>query len=142
MATKVCPGVKLYMDTEDSENGIDELMRLQQQFTRQQEERDEREKQRAEQGKKVRGVLQGLRELNLSMAVEQLKPVATPEVIEKINALAGKEGTEELRKIISGLADNIESQLGVVSASDSDGVPLVNSMRTLNILLDLYFSLQ
>jgi len=130
------------MDTEDSENGIDELMRLQQQFTRQQEERDEREKQRAEQGKKVRGVLQGLRELNLSMAVEQLKPVATPEVIEKINALAGKEGTEELRKIISGLADNIESQLGVVSASDSDGVPLVNSMRTLNILLDLYFSLQ
>ena len=130
------------MDTEDSENGIDELMRLQQQFTRQQEERDEREKQRAEQGKKVRGVLQGLRELNLSMAVEQLKPVATPEVTEKVNALAGKEGTEELRKIISGLADNIESQLGVVSASDSDGVPLVNSMRTLNILLDLYFSLQ
>ena len=128
------------MDTEDSDSGLDELMRLQKQFTRQQEERDEREKQRQEQGKKVRGVLQGLRELNLSMAVEQLKPVATPEMIERVNALAGKEGTEELRKIISGLADSIESQLGTVSASDSDGAPLVNSMRTLNILLDLYFS--
>ena len=130
------------MDTEDSDSGLDELMRLQKQFTRQQEERDEREKQRQEQGKKVRGVLQGLRELNLSMAVEQLKPVATPEVIEKVNALAGKEGTEELRKIISGLADNIESRLGTIPASESDGVPLVDSMRTLNILLDLYFSLQ
>jgi len=130
------------MDTEDSENGLDELMRLQQQFTRQQEERDEREKQREEQGKKVRGVLQGLRGLNLSMAIEQLKPVAPPEIIDKVNTLAGKEGTEELRKIISSLADNIENRLGVVSASDADGVPLVDSMRTLNILLDLYFSLQ
>jgi hypothetical protein len=130
------------MDTEDSDSGLDELMRLQQQFTRQQKEDEDREKQRAEQGKKVRGVLQGLRELNLSMAIEQLKPVAKPEIIEKVNALAGKEGTEELRKIISGLADNIESQLGAVSASDAEGVPLVDSMRTLNILMDLYFSLQ
>ena len=130
------------MDTDDSENGLDELMRLQQQFTRQQEEHDEREKQREEQGKKVRGVLEGLRGLNLSMAIEQLKPVAAPEIVDKVNALAGKEGTEELRKIISDLADNIENRLGAVSASDPEGAPLVDSMRTLNILLDLYFSLQ
>jgi hypothetical protein len=130
------------MDTEDSDSGLDELMRLQQQFTRQQKEDEAREKQRAEQGKKVRGVLEGLRELNLSMAIEQLKPVATPEIIDKVNALSGKGGTEELRKLISGLADNIENHLGAVSASNSDGVALADSMRTLNILLDLYFSLQ
>ena len=58
---------------EEEESGIDELMRLSQQFTRQDEEREEREKQRKEKGKQVQGVLQGLKELKVSMALEQLK---------------------------------------------------------------------
>lgn len=125
---------------EEEENGIDELMRLSRQFTRQQEEREDREKQREAQGKKVRGVLQGLQELNLSMAIEQLKSVAGPEIIKKVNALKSQENTDELRKIITDLADDLENQLRTVSVSKADAVPLVNSMRTLNILMDLYFS--
>ena len=130
------------METESPESGFDELMRLSQQFTRQQQEHTERERQREEQGKKARGVLQGLRELNLSMAVEQLKPVATPEIIEEVNALKSKAGTEDLRKVISNLADDIENRIGIISASNPDTVPLVSSMKTINILMDLYFSLQ
>jgi hypothetical protein len=130
------------METEPPESGFDELMRLSQQFTRQQEEHEEKERQRAEQGKKVRGVLDGLRELNMSMAMEQLQQVATPEIIKEVNALRNKPGTDDLRKIISNLAEDLESRLRAISSKNTDAAPLVNAMRTLNILMDLYFSLQ
>ena len=130
------------MEDESSESGFDELKRLSQQFTRQQEEREERERQREEQGKKVRGVLQGLKELKVSMAIEQLQSIATPEIIEEVNALINKASTDDLRKVISSLADDLENRLGTISDTKPDTEPLLNSMRTLNILLDLYFSLQ
>jgi hypothetical protein len=124
----------------DEESGIDELMRLSQQFTRQQEEREDREKQREAKEKKVKGVLQGLADLNFSMAIEQLKAVAEPEVIKQVNALRGRGNTDELRKLMSYIADDLEDGLRAIAASKSDAAPLVNSMRTLNILMDLYFS--
>jgi cysteinyl-tRNA synthetase len=125
----------------EEESGIDELMRLSRRFTRQQEEREKQERQRQEQGKKVRGVLQGLKDLNLSMAMQQLKTVAKPEIIRQVSALKSKDGTEELRKMITTIADDLEKHLGAVSASKTEMTPLVNSMRTLSILMDLYFSL-
>jgi len=125
----------------EEESGFDELMRLSQQFTRQQEEHEEKERQREAQGKKVQGVLQGLKDLNVSMAVEQLKAVATPEIIKEVNALKSKGSTDDLRKMISALAEDLEKRLGAISNSKTDTAPLVNSMRTLNILMDLYFSL-
>jgi hypothetical protein len=121
----------------EEESGLDELMRLSRQFTRQKAENEAKERQREEQGKKVRGVLQGLQELNINMALQQLKTVAAPEIIQQVTALKTRGGTEDLRKMISGLADDLEKGLG----ARQDTAPLVNTMRTLNILLDLYFSL-
>ena len=129
------------MESEPPESGFEELMRLSQQFTRQGQERTAREKQRAEQGKKVQGVLQGLKELNVSMAIEQLKLVATPDIIEEVNSLKRKQGTGDLRKLISNLTDDLENRIGIISASNPDMTPLEGSMKTLNILLDLFFSL-
>lgn len=126
----------------EEESGFDELMRLQQQFTRQQEEHDEKERLRKEQGKKVQGVLQGLQDLNVSMAVDQLKGVATQEIIKEVSALKNTGNTEDLRKIISDLADGLEVRIGAISGSKKETASLVNSMRTLNILMDLYFSLR
>ncbi len=125
----------------EEESGFDELMRLQQQFTRQQEEHDEKERQRQEQGKKVRGVLQGLQNLNVSMAIDQLKGVATPEIIKEVNAFKNTGNTDDLRKLISYLADDLEIKIGAISTSKADTARLLNSIRTLNILMDLYFSL-
>ncbi len=130
------------MESEPPESGFEELMRLSQQFTRQGQERTAREKQRAEQGKKVQGVLQGLKELNVSMAIEQLKLVATPDIIEEVNSLKRKQGTGDLRKLISNLTDDLENRIGIISASNPDMTPLERSMKTLNILLDLFFSLK
>ena len=125
----------------DEESGIDELMRLSRQFTRQQEQHEAIEKQREAQGKKVKGVLQGLKDLNVSMAIQQLKMVARPDIVRQVNDLKNKTGTEELRKMITVLADDLEKQIGAVSPSKNEMTPLVNSMRTLSILIDLYFSL-
>ena len=127
----------------EEESGLDELMRLSRQFTRQQEEHDKQERQRQEQGKKVRGVLQGLQELNLNMALTQLKSVAKPEVIQRVSALKYKPGTEDLRKLITSLVDDLENRLHAISpGSKTEITQLINSTRTLSILLDLYFSLQ
>ena len=123
----------------DEESGIDELMRLSRQFTKQQEDNERAERQREAQGKKVKGVLQGLKDLNVSMAVNQLTSVAAPETIRRVDALRTKENTEDLRKLISTMADDLERQLGMLKAGDATA-PLVNTMRTINILLDLYFS--
>jgi len=117
------------------------LMRLSQQFTRQQEQHEEQERQREEQGKKVQGVLHGLKDLNISMTLEQLQTVAPPEIIKEVESLKNKESTEDLRKTISGLADDLENRIGSINATDTDRTELLNSMRTLNILMDLYFSL-
>jgi ribosomal protein L22 len=122
------------------ESGIDELMRLSRQFTRQQEEHEAREKQREAQGKKVKGVLQGLKELNLTMAIAQLKTVAKPEIVKQVSTLRNKENTDDLRKMISSIADDLENRLRTISTSKTDTASLVNSMRTLSILMDLYFS--
>jgi hypothetical protein len=130
------------MGMADEESGIDELIRLSRQFTRQQEEHETREKQRQMQGKKVKGVLQGLKELNFNMAATQLKTVAKPEIVKQVSALKSQESTDTLRKIISDIADDLEKRLRNASASKPDIVPLLNAMRTLNILVDLYFSLQ
>jgi ribosomal protein L22 len=118
------------------ESGIDELMRLSQQFTRQKAENEAKERQREEQGKKVRGVLHGLQELNINMALQQLKSVANPDVIRQVTAMKTRGGTEDLRKMISAMGEELEKNL----TSKKDSSPLVNDMRTLNILLDLYFS--
>jgi glutamyl-tRNA reductase len=125
----------------EEESGIDELMRLSRQFTRQQEEHDQREKQRQAQGKKVKGVLQSLKELNLNMAVTQLKTCARPEIVRQVNALKSQENTDALRKMISDIADDLENSLRALPAPKTETAPLVNAMRTLNILMDLYFSL-
>ena len=125
-------------DKEDS--GLDELLALSRKFTKQKEDSEKQERQRIEQSKKVKGVLQGLQELNLNMALTQLKTVAKPDLIQKIAALRTKPGTEELRKIITRLVDDTEKQVSALNPK-SDTAHLANSIRTLSILMDLYFSL-
>jgi len=123
------------------ESGLDELLALSRKFTKQQEDRTKQERQRVEQGKKVKGVLQGLQTLNLNMALDQLKSVAKPEIIRQVTAMKSGQGTETLRKIITNLIDDIENQLSRTSGSKTEITQLVNFTRTLSILLDLYFSL-
>ena len=75
------------------------------------------------------------------MTVEQLQSVAPPEIIKEVESIKITGATEDLRKVISSLADDLEIRIGSVGATDTEKTALLNSMRTLNILMDLYFSL-
>ena len=129
------------MKSKSPESGFDELMRLSQKTTSEAQELTRREQQRAEQRQVVQGVLQGLKEINVSVAVEQLKRVATPEIIEEIRSLKHKQDTGDLRKLISDLANDLEKRVGSVSASNQDMLPIERSVKTLAILIELYFAL-
>jgi len=126
------------MAQEDS--GMDELLALSRKFTKQKEDNAKQERQRIEQGKKVKGVLDGLKDLNLQMALGQLKTVAKPEIYQKVAALKTNPNPDALRKMLTHLIDDIEKQVSGLNPK-SDTALLANSMRTLSILLDLYFSL-
>ncbi len=129
------------MTTDSSDNGLDELIRLSQQFEKQAHEATQREKQSARQRKKSQDVLSELRAFSISMAVGQLQLVATPEVIEQVNALKNKQGTTELRKLIDNLVYDLEKRISIVAIANPDIKPIEQSIRTLTILLGLLFSL-
>jgi hypothetical protein len=125
----------------EEENGMDELLKLQQKFTRQQEEHEDRKRLQEEQDRKARGVLDGLRGLQFSMTLDQLDSVASDEIISQVKALKNNPNTDELRKMITNLAEDIESQLEIMVNDDPRVKPLEDSMRVLSILMDLYFSM-
>jgi len=129
------------MTTESSGNGLDELMRISQQFKNQEHEATQREKQSARQRKKSQGVLSELREFSISFAVGQLQQIATPEVIEQVNALRSKQDTTELRKLIGNLMYDLEKQISIIAKSNPDIKPIEQPIKTLAILLGLLFSL-
>jgi hypothetical protein len=124
------------------ESGLEELMRLSQRFKKQEQDNTRREKQRQEKQKKVQDVLGGLRGINISMAVEQLKPVAAPEIIRQVNSLKSQPKTAGLRKLITSLAYDLEKRIGRMPAADPEVKRLERTMKTLTILMELYFSLQ
>ena len=130
------------MEPKSPESGLDELIRLSKETARKKKELAEREQQRTKQKQKVQGVLEGLKAIKVSIAVEQLKLVSTPEIIEKISSLTHKQGTEDLRKLISSLTDDLEKRMRDVVTSNPDMLPIERSIKTLAILLELYFSLR
>ncbi|MFC1918980.1 hypothetical protein ACFLWW_03310 [Chloroflexota bacterium] len=129
------------MTTDSSGNELDELMRLSQQLQKQAHDTAQREKQSARQRNKSQGILSELRAFSISMAVEQLQLVATPDKIEQVNALKSKQGTTELRKLIDNLASDLEKQISIVAITNPDIKPIEQSIRTLTIILGLFFSL-
>jgi predicted component of type VI protein secretion system len=130
------------MKSESSENGLDELTRLSQKFKEHERESIHREKRRAEQRKKVQGLSGELRKLTVSIAVEQLIQVATPEIVEQVNSLNNKLGTAELRKLITDLLNKLENNIDIIASTNPDLKPADRSVKTLNILVELLFSLE
>tara|TARA_B100000315_G_C14549957_1_gene575266 strand:- start:50 stop:442 length:393 start_codon:yes stop_codon:yes gene_type:complete len=130
------------MDSKPVENGLEELMRLSRQTAKWGKEAAEKEKQQAEHDQKVVGVVHGLRDISFSVALEQLEQVATPEIIEKIRLMTNKRGIEDLRKVISALTRDLETTTSRISVSNPEMAPVEHSVKTLAILIGLFFSLK
>ena len=129
------------MTTESSDSGLDELMRLSQRLKNQEREATQREKLSAGQKKKSQDALSELRAFSISMAVGQLKLVASPEIIEQVNALQSKQGTTELRKLIDNLLYDLEKQISIIANANPDIKPIEQLIKTLTILMGLLHSL-
>jgi len=127
--------------SEPGESGLDELMRLSRQTARQAENLAVVEQQRQERRETAQSVRQGLRGISISVAVEQLKPIATKEIIAAIESLNKKPDTKDLRKLISDLVHKLERQTSGLSAANRDLEEVESSVKTLAILVELYFAL-
>jgi hypothetical protein len=131
----------VYMESKSEESGLDELMRLSRQTARQAKDMADAEQQRQEQRERARSIRQGLKEISVSVALQQLKLVAPEKVVEEINALAEKPDIGDLRKLISDLVHDLEKRTGRAAASKTDISTIVNPVKTLAILIELYFAL-
>ncbi len=116
------------MTAESSDSGLDELKRLSQQLKEQQREATEREKLSARQKETSQGVLSELRAFSISMAVRQLRPIASPEIIKQVDALQSRQGTAELRKLINNLMYDLEKQITITAGVNPDIKPIEQSI--------------
>ena len=133
------------MESESPESGLEELIRLSKEtgkveeaFARKEQELAKREQERAEKKQTIRG----LSEIKISVALEQLKQVATPEVIEKVSSPSNMQGTGVLRKLVSDLATELETDIHGMTGSNPDMLVIERSVKTLAILIELLFSLE
>ena len=127
--------------TAESSSGMDELMRLSQQFKKQERNITEREQLIASQKEKSRDVISELRALSISTAIRQLQPVATPEIIKRVNALKSKPETTELLKLIDNLVNDLQKDISAATIANPKLKPIEQSVETLTILLGLLSSL-
>ena len=130
------------MESEPNESGMEELLRLSKEITRVDQERTRAEKDRTEQRQKVRELQQNLIELKASVALEQLRSVATPEIIKEITSLKHKQTTGDLRKLILDLSAELEKWMDNASASGQDMDSIKRSVKSLAILIELLFSIE
>jgi Na+-transporting NADH:ubiquinone oxidoreductase subunit NqrC len=130
------------MTTKSNESGMEELRRLSRQTANWGQKLQQEEKQKADYEKNVVGVMAGLRGLSFSVALNQLKTVAEPDIYEKVTAMQAKTDSKDLRKLITEISRNLDRSMSRISKGNADLEPLATSSRTLAILISLLFSLQ
>jgi len=125
------------MDTKPPESGFDELMRLSQNINKAGREQTRRD-QKADEKKQV---IQGLRDIKITVALGQLEMMAEPEMVAEVSALRQQRGNEALRRLILGIVDDLEKQ--VDDAGSEKGIAAIERpVKTLAVLLELLFSLE
>ena len=133
------------MESDSTESGIEELLRLSKQtskmgqaLARKEQERIKRDQELAEK----KQVVHGLKEIKVSVALEQLELVATPEIIEAVSLLKHQQGSGDLRKQILDLVTELEKGVDGIANSNPDMVSIERSAKTLAILIELLFSVE
>jgi hypothetical protein len=130
------------MESKSSESGLEELLRLSREINKAGQEQTREEKDRTEKRRTVKELRQGLKEINISVALEQLKLMATPEIIREVDSLKHKPTTEDLRQLILGLSAELEKGVDSTSGAKPDMTSIERSVKTLVILIELLFSIE
>jgi hypothetical protein len=130
------------MESKSGESGLDELLRLSRQITRIDKEQTRAAREQAERGRAVKELQQNLIELKASVALEQLKSIASPEVIREISSLKNTQNTGNLRKLILDLSGELETWASKSFRTNVDTASAERSAKTLAILIELLFSIE
>jgi hypothetical protein len=130
------------MESKSGESGLDELLRLSRQMNRVDQEQTRAAREQAERGKTVKELQQNLIELKASVALQQLKPFASPRVIEEVGALKRRQSTEGLRKLVLNIVDELETWAAGPPGTGADIAGIQRSTKTLAILIELLFSIE
>ena len=130
------------MESKSTDSGLEELLRISKEISRVDQERTKADRKRAEHRQKVNELQQGLIELKASVALQQLKSIATPEIIKEVSLLKHNQKTDELRKLILNLSAELESWVDNMSSSKLDMGSINRSVKTLAILIELLFSIE
>ena len=133
------------MESKSPEDGLDELIRLSKEtskmehtLARNEQELARRERERAEK----KQTIQSLSDIKSSVALEQLKPIATPGIIERVSSLRQVRSTADLRMLISDLAMDLETSMHSLAGLNPQMSAVESSVKTLAILIELLFSLE
>lgn len=127
------------------ESGLGELLRLSREISNMEKElvkELERARRKVEGAEKIE-ILQGvIKEIKISVVLEQLESVATPEIIEAVSSFKNKQGRAELRKLILDLVSELEKCVDSRVDSNLDQVLIERSVKTLAILIEFLFYLE
>jgi len=133
------------MESESPESGIEELLRLSKQTSKMQQDLARKEQERIKRERELadkKQVVHGLKEIKVSVALEQLEPVATPEIIEAVSSLKHQQGSGDLRNLILDLVTELEKDVDGIAGSNPGMVTIERSAKTLAILIELLFSVE
>ncbi|MFC1945672.1 hypothetical protein ACFLW1_00565 [Chloroflexota bacterium] len=126
------------MAEQPQEDGMEELLRLSQQMKAVEHKQDTREQER----RRKTEVVQGLRDIKISVALSQLQMFALSEVVEVVEGLKSRPGTQDLRKMILDLVAELESGPGAKTSGTEASATLARQIKTLAVLVELLFSLE
>lgn len=126
------------MGAESPESGIEELLRL----SRQTSQVEQKLTHQVREDTKKKQVVEGLKEIKLAVALEQLKSIASRTVVAEVDSLRRKKGHGDLRRLISDMVSDLEKDANHLSRTAPHMSAMVRNIRTLAILIELLFSLE
>lgn len=127
------------------ESGLGELLRLSREISNMEKElvkELERARRKVEGAEKIEILQSIIKEIKISVVLEQLESVATPEIIEAVSSFKNKQGRAELRKLILDLVSELEKCVDSRVDSNLDQVLIERSVKTLAILIEFLFYLE
>lgn len=125
-------------EMKNSESGLEELLRLSRETSKAGQKLARREQQHSEKTQVVRG----LREIKVSVALDQLKLFAKPGITEQVRSLKNKKTNEDLRRLILDLTSELERSVTSTSAPTVKASLFERQVKTLAVLVELLFSLE
>jgi len=121
------------------ESGLEELHRLSREIRDMEKELNQdlgRAKEKIALAGKKHAIWKLVKDIKVSLVLDKLKNVAPPEITERFDSFKDSHDTNDLRKLILGIVDELENR---VESKDLDNPSTASLIKTLGILTEFLF---